>query len=158
MLRLMPAGLHRRAYRTAHALRKMWWRLTKPELEGVAVVATDLNDQLLLIRMSYGSGGWNLPTGGIAKGEEPEAAARRELFEETGCEAGRLDLLGVQEDVLSGASNRVHVFAARVSGLPKADGREIVEARFFPMHSLPEPLTHTTRRRLGLYREASQKG
>lgn len=157
MLRLMPAGLHRRAYRTAHALRKLWWRLTKPELEGVAVIATDLNDQLLLIRMSYGSGGWNLPTGGIGRGEEPDAAARRELREETGCEAGKLTPLGMQEDALHGATNRVHVFATRVSGRPQADGREVIEARFFPMHSLPEPLTHTTRRRLELYREASQQ-
>ena len=150
MFHLIPASLHRVLYRFAHGLRRLWWQTTKPQVEGAAVIATDLNDQLLLIRLSYGSGGWNLPTGGIKKGEDPVEAARRELAEETGCEAHSLTLLGTQREVLHGADNIVHVFSAKVSGIPRADMREVVEARFFPMHSLPEPLTHTTRRRLEL--------
>ena len=35
-----------------------------------------------------------LPSGAIEPGEAPEAAARRELLEETGCEAGELVSLG----------------------------------------------------------------
>jgi ADP-ribose pyrophosphatase len=35
-----------------------------------------------------------LPSGAIDRGEEPAVAARRELREETGCEAGELTLLG----------------------------------------------------------------
>lgn len=155
MLRLIPAPLHRLLYRIADRLRSLWWRIAKPQLQGVAVIATDLNDRLLLIRLSYGSGGWNLPTGGVNKGEDPAAAAARELKEETGCEAHSLTLLGVQHDILCGTDNAVHVFAAKVSGVPKADMREVIEARFCPLHSLPEPLTKTTRRRLELYRSAS---
>ncbi|MDN3646390.1 NUDIX domain-containing protein [Pontixanthobacter aestiaquae] len=156
MLRLIPAPLHRLLYQQAHRLRSLWWRLTKPAVEGAAVIATDLNDQLLLIRMSYGSGGWSVPTGGVKIGEDPANAARRELLEETGCEAHSLTLLGIQRETLHGADNVVHVFAAKVSGHPQADMREIIEARFFPMHSLPEPLTATTRRRLELLKAASQ--
>ncbi len=33
---------------------------------------------------------WQLPQGGIDKGEDPEAAARRELFEETGIQSVKL--------------------------------------------------------------------
>ena len=157
MLRLIPAGPHRLAYRLAHAVRIRYWQATGARLNGVAVVATELNDQLLLIRLSYGSGGWNLPTGGLKRGEDIEVAARRELEEETGCKANSLALIGVQDDILHGAQNTVHVFKARVSGQPKGDMREVIEARFFPMHSLPEPLTKSTRRRLELYREHSQQ-
>jgi ADP-ribose pyrophosphatase len=35
-----------------------------------------------------------LPSGAVEPGEEPEAAIRRELLEETGCEAGEIVLLG----------------------------------------------------------------
>lgn len=131
--------------------------MTGPELSGAAVVATDLQGQLLLIRLSYGSNAWSVPTGGVRRGETPEAGAARELREEAGVEANGLTLLGVQEDVISGATNRVHVFSARVSGQPRADMREVIEARYFPMHSLPEPLSRTTRRRLELYREHSKQ-
>lgn len=36
---------------------------------------------------------WEIPEGGCPEGEEPEEAARRELREETGLVAGRLELL-----------------------------------------------------------------
>ncbi|WP_271438195.1 NUDIX domain-containing protein [Pontixanthobacter luteolus] len=158
MLRLIPPAMHRLLYRAADRGRTAWWRLTKPALQGVAVIATDLQGQLLLLRLSYGSGGWNVPTGGVGKNEQPDVAARRELQEETGCDAHSLKLIGIQEDVLFGAENTVHVFAAKVSGMPRADMREVIDARFFPMHSLPEPLTKTTRRRLALWAEHSKQG
>lgn len=155
MLRLIPASLHRRAYRLAHAVRKVWWRLARPRLNGCVIVASDIEGRLLLVRQSYGAGSWCFPTGGVRRGEDPEAAARRELREETGCEAHAMTLLGVQDDVLHGALHRLHVFATRISDMPRADMREIIEARLFPPHSLPEPLGERTRRRLALWRERS---
>ncbi len=41
---------------------------------------------------------WQMPQGGIDKGEEPEAAALRELEEETGIPAGLVDVLAVSKD------------------------------------------------------------
>ncbi|RXZ65265.1 NUDIX hydrolase [Pelagerythrobacter rhizovicinus] len=155
MLRLIPASLHRRAYRLAHTVRAHWRRIVKPQLSGCAVIATDIEGRLLLVRLSYGSEAWSLPTGGVRRGEDPERAARRELLEETGCEAHAMKLLGVQEETSFGAPNRVHVFATRVSDTPRPDMREIIEARLFPPHSLPEPLGERTRRRLTLWRERS---
>ncbi|MXO91877.1 NUDIX domain-containing protein [Pontixanthobacter aquaemixtae] len=157
MLRLIPAPLHRLLYKTADFLRSLWWQIARPQIEGAAVVATDAQGRLLLIRLSYGSGGWNIPTGGVNRAEEPVDAARRELREETGCEAETIVPLGVQHTIIHGARNRVHVFAAKVSGPPAADMREVIEARMFAMDSLPEPLTKTTQRRLDLYRSVSEQ-
>ena len=42
-------------------------------------------------------------------------------------------------------------FTGVVDDMPKPDGREVVEARFFPTHSLPEPLAPSARRRLEIY-------
>lgn len=158
MLHLIPPPIHRQAYRIADRLRKIWWRVAKPQLIGVAVIATDLEGQLLLIRLSYGSGGWNLPTGGVQRGEDVIDAAKRELAEETGCEGHSVTLLSVQQDVLHGAQNSVHVYTAKVTGHPSADMREVIEARFFPAHSLPEPLTPATQRRLALWRKSLKQG
>ena len=157
MLHLIPAPLHRLMLRWGHRLRKRWWRWRKPALVAAAVVASDLQGRVLLVRLSYGSGAWSLPTGGIGRRETPEQAAQRELREEAGYEAGALTLLRVLEDELHGGKHTVHVFACRVTGAAKADGREVLEARFFPSHSLPEPLSASTRRRLELWRSSQQR-
>src|SRR5262249_39681909 len=54
------------------------------------VVALDEQDRVLLVgqyRYTLDLYSWELPEGGAAPGEEPLAAAKRELLEETGCTA-----------------------------------------------------------------------
>ena len=145
MLHLIPAPLHRLALRIAYVLRNHLRKATGKARDGVTIVAHDLQGQVLLVRHSYGPKQWFLPGGGIGNGEEPEAAARRELLEETGCEVERLRFVNAGETRVSGVLHRGHIFEGVVQDMPVADGREIVEARFFPLHSLPEPLNAFTR-------------
>ena len=81
----------------------------------------------------------------------PEAAAHRELREETDCEIRSLKLVGTFEETLSGATHTAHLFEGVTEDMPRADGREVIEARFFPTHSLPEPLSPHTRERLKMW-------
>jgi 8-oxo-dGTP pyrophosphatase MutT (NUDIX family) len=141
MLRLIPAPVHRGALRVAHRLRLVWWRVRKPNLEGCRVLAFDTEDRVLLVRHAYGSGRWMLPGGGLGRGEQPLAAALREFAEETGCTLTAARLLEVLEEPLSGATNRVHVVAGRLSGTPRADGREIASLACFTAADLPADMS-----------------
>ena len=120
------------------------------------MIARDVDGRLLLVRLSYAEAGWSFPGGGARRGEAMEAAAVRELAEETGCEAEQVKLLGCIEESISGSPHTSHVFTCLTQDLPRADGREVVEARFFPQHSLPHPMTERTKARLAFWR-ANQK-
>ena len=155
---LLPAPLHRLGLRAVHRIRIAVWPILKPDLTSVSVIASDMDGRVLLIRQSYGRQTWQFPGGGLHKKEAPEDGARRELREETGCEAVSLTLIARIEEPVLGASTTCHVFAAQVRDRPEPDGREILEARFFPLHSLPEPLGGKTRKRLAMLRERNIGG
>ena len=132
----MPDRMRWGLMRVAHTLRHRWRQWRKTPLEGVSMIARDLDGRVLLVRHSYGPRAWYFPGGGIRKGETPEEAAGRELKEETGCECDGVFLVTcVTHDV------------------PRPDRREVVEARFFPTHSLPEPLSPHTAARLRFFQD-----
>jgi 8-oxo-dGTP diphosphatase len=119
----------RTAFRVGFPLARTWWRLSRPCHEG-ALVAVYVGRGLLLVRPSYRQG-WNLPGGGVRRGEAPEAAARRELLEETGLVAPPLLPACVVRGDWDGRRERVHFFELRLDRLPelKLDNREIIAAR-----------------------------
>lgn len=61
---------------------------------GAAALIVDEQNRLLLMKRSD-SGCWGPPGGAVELGEVVEAAARREVREETGLELGDLSLFGV---------------------------------------------------------------
>lgn len=69
----------------------------------------DTTGRTLLIRRSQPprQGEWSLPGGGQELGETVEAAARRELAEETGCTAGTLSLVEVVDSIVRDKAGRV---------------------------------------------------
>ena len=140
LLNRLPAPLHRGALRLAHALRRVWWRMASPQIQGSRVVALDAEGRVLLVRHAYGSPLWMPPGGGLSRGEDPVLAGVREFEEETGCALSGARLVAITNDRLHGARSRVSVLAGRTSGTPRPDQREIAEAAFFPLDALPEDL------------------
>ncbi len=89
---------------------------------GAAAVVPVLSDagtatdpQILLIRQyRYAAGGpiWEVPAGRLDAGEAPLDCARRELLEETGATAGRLETMTTIYPTPGFCDERIHLFAA----------------------------------------------
>lgn len=148
----LPASLHRALLPLAHVARHYWRRWRKAPIAGVSVIITNLAGDVLLLRHSYGPDVWALPGGGLKAGEDPLEAARREVHEELGVALPQIGQFATLEEVLSGSKHTAHLFAATCDQRPRPDGREVVEARFFPSHSLPEPLGRATRARIAAWK------
>jgi ADP-ribose pyrophosphatase len=89
-----------------------------PGAAAVVPVASDPrgdNPTLLLIKQyRYATGGtlWEIPAGRLAPGEEPADCARRELLEEVGVTAGRVEPLTTIWTTPGFTDERIHLFWA----------------------------------------------
>ena len=146
------------AYRLASTLRGLYWRMARPHVYGAKAMAFDDDGRLLLVRHSYGKSDlYMLPGGAIKPGEAAAAAATREIAEETGCRLRDVKLFGRYLDTSKGARNHIHLCTGRASDTPRADGREIVEARFFALDALPANLSDATARRIADWRAGAAR-
>ncbi len=77
---------------------------------------------------------WEIPTGGVNVGEAIEAAAQRELAEETGYQAGRLAHVSTYHTSKSVMDETAHLYLGKnliqAESLP--DETEFIEVRSFP--------------------------
>jgi len=81
-----------------------------------AVVPVDRDGNVLLVRQyRHATSGWliEVPAGKLDAGEDPETCARREVEEETGHRAGRLDPLGWIWTTPGFTDERIWLFLAR---------------------------------------------
>jgi ADP-ribose diphosphatase len=83
----------------------------------VAYIVPLLDDGRVVLIRQYrpivGAEIWELPAGTIEAGETPEACARRELVEEAGYEAGRLESLGEALADAGLTDERIFFYVAR---------------------------------------------
>lgn len=112
--------------------------------ESVAIIATTKDNNILVMqeyrhpvqKMVLGC-----PGGLVDANEDYEAAAKRELLEETGCTAERFELLGWTyplPGVLAQKMAIVHAHNTRQITDCDHDDMEIIEWQFMPLHTVKE--------------------
>lgn len=123
---------------------------TRPIFQnGASVIVLNQQNQLLM-GLRSDNHCWGYAGGSIELGENLEEAGARELFEEFGLTANQLEFYGV----FSGKElyykypngdevyNIDSVFICKdYEGIPKADGHELTEARWFDMDKLPDKIS-----------------
>lgn len=123
---------------------------------GAGVLVVDAAGRVLLQRRSD-NGCWDYAGGSMELGEEIEETARRELLEETGLTARRLELLGVfsGEDLHyiypngDEAYNVDVVYICRdYAGELTPQAGEVDELRFFDADDLPDNISPPSRKAL----------
>jgi 8-oxo-dGTP diphosphatase len=115
------SGLHRTAYSAGGVI----YRLVGSQVE-VALIATDHGER------------WGLPKGHVNRGETAEAAALREVAEETGLYGEIVRHLATIEYWFRAGSSRIHkyvdLFLIRyASGEVHPQEAEVDDARWFPL-------------------------
>lgn len=143
------------ALNLTHGIR-YWLDFSTSSIHGVRVIVLD-GTKVLLVSHWYAPGAWTLPGGGVhrKKKEEPEAAAIREVWEETGLtvhsikgELGRyIGRWGRGDQIIVFYTDD---FSGSLSIKPN---REIMSRSWFDLDKLPEELSPATRRRLAAYKD-----
>lgn len=142
------------------AAARIWWRIRRPRTLGVRALLLDGQGRIALVRHTY-MHQWYMPGGGVDKGESVAAALHREVAEEVGIGAIRIErIVGVYHNMREGKDDHVVLFAAsvpaeRVADLHPADPREIAEAQWFALDALPHDTSPATRRRIAEYRNGA---
>lgn len=134
MLNRIPRPLMLRA----NGLRKAWWRLSKPSVEGVLILALTPTKQIILVHHTY-SDGWHLPGGGIKRNELPVQAALRELREEIGLRSlSRMDVGTSETMMLSGRRVHLTVFTVYDVVFNATPNLEVSQVKTFDPDKLPQ--------------------
>lgn len=137
MVRLIDM-LHRLVLAAGFRAVRIVWGLTHPRHEG-ALVAILVGPSMLMLRQSYRPE-LSMPGGGVAAGESPAAAARRELAEELDLRVAPEDLrqVHVEAGMWDGRHDTVTFFELDLAACPalRLDNREVVAATLVPFDQI----------------------
>jgi 8-oxo-dGTP pyrophosphatase MutT (NUDIX family) len=138
----MPLSIRARrlAYRLAYRGLQLSWFLRRPHKRGVKCLIT-FQGRILLVRHTYGPRAWDLPGGGMRRGEPPLEAARREMQEELGLGDAPWRASGELRGTDSFRHDVIHCFRADLSSpLLDRDPVELATADWFALDALPPDL------------------
>lgn len=99
------------------------------------------DSKVLLCKMLISSGKWNIPGGGVKRGESIEAGAIREIQEEVGAKitVDQLVSHGTTQHRSNSAQFTAHLFSVELdTEQAKARWPEIIEVQWFSFDSLPK--------------------
>lgn len=112
---------------------------TKFTVSVAAIVTNEKGEVLLLDHVLRPASGWGIPGGFVNRGEQPEAAVRRELREETGIELTDVKLISTR------TTNR-HIeilFRAFSNDAAAVKSREIKSVGWYKVEEMPENMSRT---------------
>ena len=137
----LPVSIRRLAYRTAYRGLQTFWFVRRPNKLGVKCLLTD-DDQILLVRHTYGRLAWDLPGGAVKRGEPPVEAARREMNEELGLSTAQWVEFGTLNANMDHRHDTIHLFRAELTDGESLtiDPGELAAIRWFARSQLPSDL------------------
>jgi 8-oxo-dGTP diphosphatase len=114
---------------------------------GVFAVVKNRKDEVLCVKLNYGSGNWTLPGGHLDKHESPIEGVKREIYEETGFTAEVVNFVGAYSSPEK--DDIVLLFRAEI--LHKGTfipNEEIQQIGFFDAERLPELMHPWNKKRI----------
>lgn len=126
--KLMPRGMRIFASRSIQ---------TKFTVSAAGVITNEAGEVLLLNHVLRPVSGWGVPGGFMEAGEQPEAAFRREIIEETGLELHEVRIYRAR-------TLRRHIeiiFTAKTRGHAEVKSKEILELGWFTSATMPSEMS-----------------
>lgn len=125
-------------YKVINFFRTVYWFIFRPKTQGVKCLI-EHGGKFLMIRNSYGYKQWTFPGGGVSRGELPEEAIRREIYEEVGIEVGNPIHIGEYFSSRQYKQDTVFCYYAKVRNeFFQIDNGEVSEAAWFSEKEMPE--------------------